>query len=180
MKVKHPHVAGVDNNHSNSETGDSSIGAGYELKKNRGRPRKTVSISYHINLNQGAFEFGGATPTSKDSPYQMMGRSDPNSDMFMKVPEKLGGPTDPFTGFEETVASLFPSRYPDFTQHPMFVFLSQYSFKSTPIGPSEQERYLPGRRFFRDVTREINSYSENKKNMLNCEQIFTIYLREYS
>lgn len=39
------------------------------------------------------------------------GRLDPCGEMFIRSEEKRGGPTDPMSGFEENVNSLFPGKY---------------------------------------------------------------------
>ena len=100
--------------------------------------------------------------------------------MFMKSEEKTGGPTDPIHGFEEVVQLLFKSKYADYTQHPLYESIQKYSFKVTPMPPPEGQDNGGLRRTFRDVSRDICQMPENKRNMLNCEQIFTLYLREFS
>ena len=62
-------------------------------------------------------------------------RVDPTGEMFLKSEEKAGGPTDPIHTFDESVNTLFPSKYTDYTQHPMYPCLAQFSFKVTPGMP---------------------------------------------
>lgn len=85
--------------------------------------------------------------------------------------------------FEECVKELFAAKFPDYTQHPMFEFLQRHSFKVTPLPPedsSETTQSMGIRKNFRDVSRDYFQMPENKKNMLNCDQIFTLYLRDIS
>jgi len=37
-----------------------------------------------------------------------------------------------------------------------------------------------GTKSYKDVKAEITNLAETKRNMMNCEQIFTLYLREYA
>ena len=53
-----------------------------------------------------------------------MNRIDPSGPLYMKTEDKAGGPTDPIYSFEENLDLLFGSRYPDYTQHPMFSYLT--------------------------------------------------------
>ena len=64
-------------------------------------------------------------------------RTDPTSDGFLKVPSRTGGPTDPVCGFSESVSFLFGSRYRDYTSHPMYQYISCYSFTMTPRDGSD-------------------------------------------
>ena len=65
----------------------------------------------------------------------------------------------------------------------MYPHLQQYSFKVTP-GMTESTFGEPAnsgiRRNFKDVSREIQQLADDKKNMMSCDLIFTLYLRELS
>jgi len=67
----------------------------------------------------------------------------------------------------------------------MYEYLIRFSHKVTPL-PSPEKDEDPNnpltllRRNFIHVSRELYQMAECKKNMLNCEQIFTLYLREFS
>jgi len=123
----------------------SSVQVHPDGKRGRGRPRRN-----------GVYDIHGS------------GRIDPTTEMFMRTEEKMGGPTDPMYSFEEGVALLFGSRgkYSDYTQHPMFPYLHQFSFKITPPGNMDD---IGIKKTFRDVTKEINNTSETTKNNMNCE-----------
>jgi hypothetical protein len=124
-------------------------------------------------------------------------RLDPTGDMFLKGEDKRGGPSDPIAGYEESVNMLFPGIYKDYTEHPMQEWIKQYSFAATPGAPlpdrtktesgmadnqdmKDEAPVTPIRKTFRDVSKEISYMSESKKNMMNCNEIFVIYLRECS
>ena len=67
----------------------------------------------------------------------------------------------------------------------MVPYLERYSYQSTPGGPDEgatktedgQDGPLTK---FKKLTLDIQNMTEPKKNMLNCEELFCIYLREVS
>ena len=42
-------------------------------------------------------------------------RVDPTGDLFLKCPDRRGGPTDPMYSFEESVNLLFQGKYQDYT-----------------------------------------------------------------
>lgn len=77
----------------------------------------------------------------------------------MKSEEKVGGPTDPLHGFEENMQLLYPNQYKDYTQHPLYSHLYQYSFKITPGNPEESALNNGGigglRKTFKEVSLEI-------------------------
>ncbi|CDW73448.1 UNKNOWN [Stylonychia lemnae] len=114
------------------------------------------------------------------------GRPDPNSNLFMYTPEKAGGPTDIMTGFHEMAKLILGERLSDTSLHPMHSIMSLFSFTVTPSGLDNEvaeqgaQKAKQLRKTFHDVTKDIRIYPEGKKNMLNCEQIFTLYLREFS
>lgn len=103
----------------------------------------------------------------------------------MKSDDKAGGPTDPLSGFEDCIQALFPGKFISYTSHPMYEHLHRFSHKVTPMpppdNPDDPKDNAPAlRRSFITVSRDLYQMAENKKNMLNCEQIFTLYLREFS
>ena len=53
--------------------------------------------------------------------------------MFLRAENRIGGPTDPITGFEASINLLFPGRYPNFTSHPMHEYMAKFSFGRTPL-----------------------------------------------
>ena len=61
--------------------------------------------------------------------------------MFLRAENRVGGPTDPMAGFEESINLLFPGRYRLFTEHPMHEFISKFSFGRTPLafGPESDQ-----------------------------------------
>ena len=73
------------------------------MKRGRGRPRKD-GYSYHNSNGPG-------------------GRLDPTSELFLKNENRDGGPTDPVNSFIENVNLLFPDKYSDPSQHPMFKYM---------------------------------------------------------
>jgi hypothetical protein len=82
---------------------------------------------------------------------------------------------------------LFKEKYPrGHASHPLYQYLSKFSFDTTPGDPSEgneQEYKTDGElieKKFKDISHEINGMTEPRKNMLNCEELFAIYLRECS
>lgn len=110
-------------------------------------------------------------------------RPDPSGEIFFRSEEKAGGPTDPLSGFEESVYALFKTKYSSYTQHPMFEYLQRFSHKVTPMPSNDEGEPQPGmglRRNFVHIGRDLYQMPENKKNMLNCDQIFTLYVRECS
>ena len=42
-------------------------------------------------------------------------RLDPTGDLFLRCPDRKGGPTDTIHTFEESVTVLFPGKYSDYT-----------------------------------------------------------------
>ena len=68
----------------------------------------------------------------------------------------------------------------------MFAYLNKYSYNQTPGGPQEHNETEiktdeDSRKIkFKDLTQEIQCMTEPRKNMLNCEELMSIYLRECS
>ena len=112
--------------------------------------------------------------------------------MFLRAENRIGGPTDPMTGFNESINLLFPGRYADVSHHPMFEFIDKFSFGRTPLEyppddgktKSETDMRQDGRRLLRltfaDVSSEIQVLSETKRNMLTADEIFVLYMRDCS
>lgn len=114
--------------------------------------------------------------------------------MFLRTDSRTGGPTDPYTHFEETVKYLFVDRFKDPKLHPMREFLYCYSYVNTPRATLESKTegdavvavkkqdnvYNPLNMSWQDITSEVSVMSENKRNSLCAEQHFAIYLRECS
>lgn len=59
--------------------------------------------------------------------------------MFLRAENRIGGPTDPLTGFESSINLLFPGRYTDFTMHPMHEYISKFSFGKTPLEYAQEK-----------------------------------------
>ena len=105
----------------------------------------------------------------------------------MRTEDKAGEPTDPLTGFEQLAKLIYErgdkKHYSeDCTTHPLYDYLSRYSHKYTPMGgaadePVEDQTQVKSQS---EVRKEIINLAENKKNMMNCDQIFAIYLREFA
>ncbi len=64
----------------------------------------------------------------------------------------------------------------------MYDYLSRYSHKFTPMGGASDEPIEDQTKVksSTEVKKEIINLAENKKNMMNCDQIFAIYLREFA
>lgn len=67
----------------------------------------------------------------------------------------------------------------------MYPYLNQFSFHNTPGGPletneTEVKQDSEVKKNFKDVSQDILGMSEPKKNMLNCDELMAIYLRECS
>lgn len=89
--------------------------------------------------------------------------------------------------FEDNVSLLFKDKFPDGPKtHPMHQYINQFSFSITPSGgPEGNETEMssagdPSHSTFKDITTQLTTMSEPRKNMLNCEELFSIYLRECS
>ena len=95
---------------------------------------------------------------------------DPSGPSFFKSEDRAGEGVDILTSFCDGVNTVFPGKYKDPTDHPMYQYISKYSKSETPGAGGEYDQ----------VTLELNDLSEHRKNMLNCEEIFTHYLRECS
>lgn len=135
-------------------------------KKGRGRPRKAPGCE------------GGSTVGA---------RLDPTNDGYMKSEDRAGGPTDPMCGFEDCIRAIFESDQKkrhyavNCITYPLYEYLSRYSHRITPMGGASDEPVSEhGTKSAKDVKNEISSLAETKRNMMNCEQIFTLYLREFS
>ena len=68
--------------------------------------------------------------------------------------------------------------------HPMYPYLNQFSYQNTPGGSNEgnetEIKTDHGVRTFKEVSIDITGMTEPRKNMLNCDELFAIYLRECS
>ena len=53
--------------------------------------------------------------------------------MFLRAENRIGGPTDPITGYQDSVNLLFPGKYSEYTQHPMYEYISLFCFGATPL-----------------------------------------------
>lgn len=70
----------------------------------------------------------------------------------------------------------------------MYPYMNQFSFQNTPGGPSDgsDQDFINsntghmGKMKFKEMSLEIMNMSEPRKNMLNCDELFSIYLRECS
>ena len=76
-------------------------------RRGRGRPRKNAEYDSGYNQNQ---------------------KLDPTGEMFLRAENRCGGPTDPVYSFEESIQFLFPGKYKDMTQHPMYAYMQSYAF----------------------------------------------------
>lgn len=136
------------------------------LKRGRGRPKK-----------DGYYASGPGAG----------GRLDPTNELFLRTEEREGGPIDPVHSFEDNVQLLFSQKYQSFSQHPMYSYLNQLSYSKTPGGMQEgnetetkSENDDTRKISFKDLTHEIQTMTEPRKNMLNCEELMCIYMRECS
>lgn len=135
------------------------------LKRGRGRPKKDG--------------YGNYAPASNN-------RLDPTGDLFLRTEQREGGPIDPMTTFEDNVNLLFRDKFPNGpTSHPMYPYLNQFSFHNTPGGPMETneteiKQDCEAKKNFKEISQEILGMTEPKKNMLNCDELMSIYLRECS
>jgi hypothetical protein len=114
-------------------------------------------------------------------------RLDPTSDAYMKTEDRGGGPTDPMCGFEECIRSIFETDQKkrhyavNCITYPLYEYLSKYSHRITPMsGAVDEPVSEKGTKSSLEVRAEIANLAETKRNMMNCEQIFTLYLREYA
>lgn len=69
----------------------------------------------------------------------------------------------------------------------MYPYMAQFAFENTPGGPSDQNdgdfinsSANGGKMKFKEQSLEILNMSEPRKNMLNCDELFAVYLRECS
>lgn len=66
----------------------------------------------------------------------------------------------------------------------MYNYLNQFSYMVTPGGNNEgnetEIKTDHGAKNFKDVSIDITGMTEPRKNMLNCDELFAIYLRESS
>lgn len=89
-------------------------------RRGRGRPRKGAEFEPGYGNNQ---------------------KLDPTGEMFLRAENRVGGPTDPLVGFECSINLLFPGKFQDYTSHPMFEYISKFSFSKTPLayGPDSDK-----------------------------------------
>ena len=80
-------------------------------RRGRGRPRKN---------------------TEYDAGYHQNQKLDPTGEMFLRAENRCGGPSDPMHSFEESLNELFPGVYKNITDHPLYPYISSYSFATTP------------------------------------------------
>eukprot|EP00347_Sterkiella_histriomuscorum_P022729 403337381 len=143
---------------------------------------KTKHVQAESRQLNGEYKRGRGRPKRADgangTPLNGSSRVDPTGDLFMRMDERRGGPTDPMSGFESNVNTLFFGKYSDYTQHPLFEHIARYSFKNTPQGPDDTMNGL--KKNVKDVDMEIQNFREDWKNFQNCEGIFAIYLRTFS
>lgn len=62
--------------------------------RGRGRPKKDTQYEPGYHNNQ---------------------KLDPTGEMFLRAENRIGGPTDPMTGFGDSINLLFPGRYVEFS-----------------------------------------------------------------
>ena len=85
---------------------------------------------------------------------------DPTGEMFLRAEDRIGGPTDPITGFEDSLSLLFPEKSEEAKiEYPIYKLMSKYSFSRTPMSHGH-EHNLRGqesinRLSFLDVSGEI-------------------------
>ena len=58
--------------------------------------------------------------------------TDAENESFLKHPDRIGGPTDPFHSFRECVEMLFPGKFQDYSQHELYSALKMFSWEETP------------------------------------------------
>ena len=105
------------------------------------------------------------------------GRLDPTSELFLRHEHREGGPTDPLHSFAQNISLLFADKFQAPDLHPMYQVMKTFAFETTPGQNEDEDMERPK---YKDVSYELSQMAEPRKNMLNCEHLFSLYLRECS
>lgn len=71
------------------------------------------------------------------------------------------------------VSLRFSKQFPDFKEHPLYQALSKFDFSQTPGGPEEVG--APD-----DLTNNFSLMGPGQRNLLDCNDLFALYLRKVS